>query len=607
MRKKKRQPLRLLINIASHVRSLDLEPYSIRSEGFRLLVQGVNGQLNEIAPPVPSTYRGTVNGDPNSLVIASISENKLSARVELAGGNTWYIQPLSKLLPETASPRAHVVYRKEDVTAATGVCGTNDDDRLIPMPQSQTSISSASAVSGSPKVAEIAIDTDYEYYQANGYSVENTLVDIEAVMNDVTDIFLRDTSIYYTLSTVIIRSSVDDPYGYEYADLGEFASYWIDSYSHIHRDAAHLFTGKYLQGAIGVAYVSAMCDYWAYGVSQSQYTGHWPSRVALTAHELGHNWGGYHCEGEGDCGIMCPYIGGCTGVVESFGSSNVGVITGYRDGTWCLSTLSTPLRWGFNENTDLYAYESSPLEYTGTLVNMDESAWVGGMRSGALQFDGINDYVEISGYKGVVGSQARTVAAWIKTTTTGEIVTWGTAAPGEKWIFRVQDDDGAAGAIRVQVGAGAITGSTDVRDELWHHVAAVLEDGLSDIGDVKLYVDGLLESTSYSSGPRQINTASSSNMKIGVFAGSDRYFTGKIDDVRIYDYSLSKSEIAVLARWPGDFNNNRFVSLEDMAFFSRYWLITDCNKPACHLCDMDENANVDITDLTEWFKYWLLP
>ncbi len=62
-------------------------------------------------------------------------------------------------------------------------------------------------------------------------------------------------------------------------------------------------------------------------------------------------------------------------------------------------------------------------------------------------FDDVNDainlrgleYVEVTGYKGILGSSAITVTAWIKTisTDTGAIVGWGPNVSGERFGFRV--------------------------------------------------------------------------------------------------------------------------------------------------------------------------
>ncbi len=161
----------------------------------------------------------------------------------------------------------------------------------------------------------------------------------------------------------------------------------------------------------------------------------------------------------------------------------------------------------------------------------------------ALQFDGSGDYVEIQNYKGVTGKNSRTVEAWIKTTSTHQtIVSWGANNPSQKWVFRVQIDQGKPNTIRAEVNGGFIIGSTPVNDGQWHHVACTLEnDGSPNVTDVKLYVDGQLETIS-AKVSCAINTAASRNVFIGNNFIS-RYFNGAIDEVRIWDRVRTQAEI----------------------------------------------------------------
>lgn len=161
----------------------------------------------------------------------------------------------------------------------------------------------------------------------------------------------------------------------------------------------------------------------------------------------------------------------------------------------------------------------------------------------AMSFDGANDSVEISGYTGITGTDARTMEAWIKTTDTdAPILSWGTDADGEKWIFRVQNGSGTTGAIRVEVNGGYIVGSTVVSDGEWHHVAATFEaDDDPDVADIKLYVDGGLETTSAVSG-QTINTTPGNNVKIAI-DHHNRYFKGQMDEVRIWNVARGQAEI----------------------------------------------------------------
>ena len=202
--------------------------------------------------------------------------------------------------------------------------------------------------------------------------------------------------------------------------------------------------------------------------------------------------------------------------------------------------------WNLDEESGDLAADSSSNGHDGTLFNMDDSDWVEDETGNALSFDGVDDFVQVIGYKGIAGTSSRTVCAWIKTTDTeGEIVSWGKKGfGGGRWIFMTQ----GGGYLGLEVGGGVIVGSTFVCDDQWHHVAVVLEnDGTPNINEVKLYVDGVFDAPS-SVGDKEINTVLGPDVKIGVWGGGQRFFEGLIDEVRIYDRPLSVDEIAVLAK-----------------------------------------------------------
>ncbi|MFQ5806245.1 MAG: immunoglobulin domain-containing protein, partial [Phycisphaerae bacterium] len=105
------------------------------------------------------------------------------------------------------------------------------------------------------------------------------------------------------------------------------------------RDVAHLMTGKDLNGGvIGIAWLGVICNTsQGYGLSQSRFTGNFTNRVGLTAHEVGHNWDAVHCDGDGDCFIMCSGLGGCAHNVTRFGSRSIGDIVPFRNTRPCLT------------------------------------------------------------------------------------------------------------------------------------------------------------------------------------------------------------------------------------------------------------------------------
>ena len=204
-----------------------------------------------------------------------------------------------------------------------------------------------------------------------------------------------------------------------------------------------------------------------------------------------------------------------------------------------VNTAGLVAYWKFDEGMGGTALDSSGNNRTGALMSMDNNDWVAGQLAYALDFDGIDDYVDIAAYTGITGSAPRTCTAWVNTTTVGVIMNWGTEVPGGRWTVVVD----SLGRLRLEVGAGAIVGSTSLNDGKWHHVAVTSDGG--NVNNIALYVDGQPDTPS-SAGNRAINTQPSGNTTIGAFGSI--YFMGLIDEVRIYDRLLSDQEIAEMAR-----------------------------------------------------------
>ena len=205
----------------------------------------------------------------------------------------------------------------------------------------------------------------------------------------------------------------------------------------------------------------------------------------------------------------------------------------------------------------------------------------------AVYLDGNGDSLTVPGWKVIGGSNPRTISMWIKTdlpdpasTLDLALASWGSNSPTNKWVFRVQESDGQAGAIRVEVNGGAIVGTTVVSDNQWHHVAAVVpEGGGKVVGDVQLYVDGNLETPSHDSGNVAINTALSQDLQIGTDFAS-RHFHGYIDDVAIFDVALTSDEIAAYhaATAPAVTDNIASIDTNDPGTYTITYSATDASN-----------------------------
>ena len=254
-----------------------------------------------------------------------------------------------------------------------------------------------------------------------------------------------------------------------------------------------------------------------------------------------------------------------------------------------------------NDNGGTIAADASPYGRHGALVNMTADSWSFGKQCGGLTFDGVNDYITITGFKGIRGSVNRTCAAWIKTSgVSGEIMSWGQWATGKKWIIRVNE----TGSLRAEVEGGYIYGTTPVNDGKWHHIAVVFEnDGTPNIADAVLYVDGLRDATA-AAVPREINTADMHDISIGAFvAMAPRYLQGQIDEVRVYSRALTDAEIGQMYlanALTSDIVPDGIVDFADFASLAAAW---QALNPG--VSDLTCDGAVNIADIAVLAEEWL--
>ena len=168
----------------------------------------------------------------------------------------------------------------------------------------------------------------------------------------------------------------------------------------------------------------------------------------------------------------------------------------------------------------------------------------GGKYGGAIVFDGEDDYVNIS-YDSSLYPESITLEGWIKTSTTGVwqgIINNRVDAGSTGYRFVVTTGNKAAISIEASGGATTVVGTTTVTDDNWHHAVATYD---SSSGYAAIYVDGINEGAGSTSGTINSDTL---NLIIGTLYGPSAEpkltsFNGTIDEVRIYNRSLSAEEI----------------------------------------------------------------
>jgi Concanavalin A-like lectin/glucanases superfamily len=134
----------------------------------------------------------------------------------------------------------------------------------------------------------------------------------------------------------------------------------------------------------------------------------------------------------------------------------------------------------------------------------------------------------------------RTLAAWFRTADPSAVqvvVNYGTPTRGHRFGILLH-----AGHVKLVGESADLVSAHGFADGKWHHAAATY-DPTAPGATTNLYVDGMLEAA----GSPALDTLYQP-MVIGnaVFGHGAEWFTGSIDDVRVYDHALGPSEVAAL-------------------------------------------------------------
>jgi hypothetical protein len=319
------------IEIEGREHLLQLDAFSVRTSGYQLLAAREDGQLQPVQPGPERTMRGQLVGALGTRASGTLCDDGLYAAIRLQSGDSYWLQPLQTHVPE-ASSDTYILYQGGDVRMTGHVCGSESLTGAFSTPQQQVGETFGG---GGLKVAELACDADYEYFQDYG-SVNGVETRINALINTMNDQYESEVGIQHQISTIIVRSSSSDPYTSNDAVtlLNQFRSQWLSSHGGVQRDVAHLFTGRSISGGtIGIAWLGVICNQnYGYGLVESDFNGVFSSATDLSAHELGHNWNADHCSCTSH--TMNPYITSS----NTFNSTLTRpVIRNHRDSRGCLS------------------------------------------------------------------------------------------------------------------------------------------------------------------------------------------------------------------------------------------------------------------------------
>jgi len=206
--------------------------------------------------------------------------------------------------------------------------------------------------------------------------------------------------------------------------------------------------------------------------------------------------------------------------------------------------------WAFDEGSGTTAVDSSGNGHNGTLLG--DPAWVAGMiGSGALSFDGSDGLVDVGHDESLSITDELTITVWVKVSDLSTFYflvckqpsgTAGDNYPGN-YEFRIQSNTGIL-EFGHQEAEGEqytfYTSETPITAEQWYHVAVVVMKGEL----VEFYIDGI--SAGSAEQLTNFGVLNDEPVRIGGRKDGYSFFNGILDDVRLYDRTLSAAQIQKL-------------------------------------------------------------
>jgi hypothetical protein len=202
--------------------------------------------------------------------------------------------------------------------------------------------------------------------------------------------------------------------------------------------------------------------------------------------------------------------------------------------------------WKLDETEGTIAYDS--VDVNDGILNGDP-IWqpIDGKVGGALKFDGIDDYLSTP-FLLNPGETSFSILAWIKGGAPGQVIVSQADDPGERTVIYgstwlgTDPTNGRLMTGLMDIYFGPLESELVITDGQWHHIGLVY-----DIIALKrhLYVDGVevIIDAGFIGG---VQSSGGLYICAGQDLGPDSFFSGLIDDVRIYDVALSVEEIQAL-------------------------------------------------------------
>ncbi|MHC4111852.1 MAG: M12 family metallo-peptidase [Planctomycetota bacterium] len=278
---------------------LELERFEVTTPAT-VIVEGTAEGDKPIPHPEIALFKGHVVDMNDSHVVLSVSPHMNSGLIRI--GELQYSVSARGSREESARGAKCMIYERGDPfidkKPISFTCDTESSgDRMLPLVEPEEVIESFDW-----RVALVAVETDYEYWQLFGNS-DQAVAYVIQLMGTISSFYERDIQVKWHLPFIRIWTTDACPFDSNLTTVGleELSTYWKANMSHVNRDIVHMLSGKLDKKGRSLG---ALCDLdLGYSVSMG-IQGWFPQPpmdnnpdnwdLYVVAHETGHNFGSDH-------------------------------------------------------------------------------------------------------------------------------------------------------------------------------------------------------------------------------------------------------------------------------------------------------------------------
>jgi len=246
----------------------------------------------------------------------------------------------------------------------------------------------------------------------------------------------------------------------------------------------------------------------------------------------------------------------------------------------------------FNKNLLVYlnfenvsgttVFDDSTYGKDGTLQSGAFISNLGKIRGDYASFDGINDYVSLTGVLVNTSAGAKnTVDFWMYWSGGNSQMPFSWNGAGyDLWLY--------GGCFGFNTFNGNVLGiSSSGLANSWHHIVAVFYNGLANSIDNAIYIDGVKKSISNCLGSVSTSRTINSNPRISGYSGSYN-FGGRVDEFRIWKDTLTQGQVTRLYN-----SSKRYYTSYDFLSDGNY-TFKSCaiNYDGEFKCEEERNVNI---------------